>query len=255
MDYGKIKTLVFSPTGGTQKVAEIVANQIDRRHQVIDLCDNESEFSEVYINSEDIVVIAVPVYEGRVPDVALERIMEIPGSHATAIIVCVYGNRAYDNALALLLDAAKKADFRVVGAIAAIAEHSLFRDVASGRPDRKDQACLKQMTNQILNKMDYSNYAIPEVPGKVTPKKKKNQGMAPGITAQCTKCKLCVDQCPVYAIDPETLKADKSKCISCMRCASFCPLHARKLSKVTTSIGGAALGVICQNRKEPELFL
>ena len=53
-------------------------------------------------------VIAVPSYGGRVPQVAVDRISEIKGNGAKAVLLCVYGNRAYEDTLTELEDSAEK---------------------------------------------------------------------------------------------------------------------------------------------------
>lgn len=87
-------------------------------------------------------MIAVPSYGGRVPQAATERLSAIRGNGAKAVLLCVYGNRAYEDTLVELEDTAKQAGFRVIAAIAAIAEHSIARQFATGRPDAQDQARL-----------------------------------------------------------------------------------------------------------------
>lgn len=47
--------------------------------------------------------------------------------------------------------------------------------------------------------------------------------------AKCRKCNVCVDSCPVGAIDRETKKIDYSKCIECMCCHELCIYSAVKL--------------------------
>ncbi|MBI5029393.1 MAG: 4Fe-4S binding protein [Chloroflexi bacterium] len=44
--------------------------------------------------------------------------------------------------------------------------------------------------------------------------------------ASCVKCGDCVKQCPMGAIDPETIKNDPAECIMCMDCAAPCPKTA-----------------------------
>ena len=70
-------------------------------------------------------VIAVPSYGGRVPGTAAGRLGAIRGNGARAVLVCVYGNRAYEDTLVELQDIAKQAGFRVTAAVAAVAEHSI----------------------------------------------------------------------------------------------------------------------------------
>lgn len=46
---------------------------------------------------------------------------------------------------------------------------------------------------------------------------------------KCKKCNVCVDSCPVGAIDKETKKIDYGKCIECMCCHELCIHKAVKL--------------------------
>ena len=61
---------------------------------------------------------------------------------ARAVLMCVYRNRAYEDTLLELADTAEKAGFHVIAAVAAIAEHSVIREIAAGRPDAADRARL-----------------------------------------------------------------------------------------------------------------
>ena len=93
---------------------------------MIDLCDLKMEFQKVDIDKNDMVIIAMPSYGGRAPAVAISRLKEIKGNEAKCIIICVYGNRAYEDTLVEMEDAAKECGFRVIAAISAIAEHSIM---------------------------------------------------------------------------------------------------------------------------------
>lgn len=105
--------------------------------QSVDLTDSSVKFSDVALEKEDIAVIAVPSYGGRVPGTAAERLSAIRGNGARAILVCVYGNRAYEDTLVELQDIAKQAGFRVLSAVAAIGGASIARQFATGRPGRE----------------------------------------------------------------------------------------------------------------------
>ena len=41
--------------------------------------------------------------------------------------------------------------------------------------------------------------------------------------ASCRRCNICVENCPVQAIDPETRKIDYGTCIECLCCHELCP--------------------------------
>lgn len=248
-------TILFSPTGGTKHVADILAGELFHGQTAIDLCD--PAFACVSLTAEDIAIIAIPSYAGRVPCTATERMAKIQGNGARAILLCVYGNRAFDNTLAEMKDQAEKAGFLPIAAVAALAEHSMVRKVAAGRPDTEDLSVLKDMAAKIKVKLDSGDTAPVPVPGTVPEKPIGNFGgkMAPKATDACTHCRLCAEKCPTQAIGPETLDADKGKCIGCMRCISVCPSGARKMSVIIESLGGVALSVLCSQRKENELFL
>ena len=121
----KIYEITFSPTGGTKRVADFLSNKLSRDITDIDLSNENVDLNKYSLTNEDTVLIAVPSYSGRVPSTAAKRIAKIQGNGAKAIIVCVYGNRAYEDTLIELQDIMQQAGFIVISAIAAIAEHSI----------------------------------------------------------------------------------------------------------------------------------
>ena len=210
----------------------------------------------VHLTQEDVAVISVPSYGGRVPAVAVERLTMLNGQGARAVLVCVYGNRAYEDTLVELEDAAKQAGFRVIAAVAAVAEHSIVRQFAAGRPDAQDAKQLSDFAQQILAKLSAGDTSEPAIPGNRPYKKAGGAGMVPKPTKECTKCGVCAVECPVQAIDKEDpKKVDEKACISCMRCISVCPHSARKVNPVMLSAASLMLKKVCSERKDSELFL
>ncbi len=243
--------IVFSPTGGTEKAADIIARTWSENAVKIDLSNPKTDFAKCEINKEDMVLIAMPSFGGRAPAIAISRLKQIAGNGAKCTLVCVYGNRAYEDTLAEMEDAAKQSGFRVIAAIAAVAEHSIIPKYAAGRPDSSDKAQLTDFARRILSK----DGEAASIPGNRPYKKSSGGGLVPKAAKDCVKCGLCARECPVQAIDPETLTADAKKCISCMRCVKRCPHGARKVNGAMVAAAALAIKKACSVRKENELFL
>lgn len=243
--------IIFSPTGGTEKVANIISKHWSENTIKIDLSDSKTDFSGCEIDKEDRVLIAMPSFGGRAPAVAIERLKKIAGNGAKCTLICVYGNRAYEDTLAEMEDASKECGFKVVAAVTAVAQHSIIPQYAKNRPDTSDEKQLKQFAQQIADKTD----SAASVPGNRPYKKAAGAGLAPKPTKDCVKCGVCVKNCPVQAIDPVKFTADSKKCIACMRCMKQCLHNARKVNGAVVSIAAMAIKKACSVRKENELFL
>ena len=246
-----IVEIVFSPTGGTEKVAHLIRSHWGENTVKIDLSDAKTDFSQYVINGEDQVLIAMPSFGGRAPAVAIERLKQIAGNGAKCTLVCVYGNRAYEDTLVEMEDAAKECGFRVVAAVAAVAEHSIMPQYATGRPDETDKAQLADFAAKISGK----DSEIASLPGNRPYKKSGGAGLVPKPTKDCVKCGLCAEKCPVQAIDRASFAADPKLCIGCMRCVKQCPKNARTVNGLMVSAAAMAIKKACSVRKENELYL
>lgn len=254
----KFVQIVFSPTGGTKKVADIIAEEWRETKVFVDLSDAEADPSEIVIEPEDLALVAVPSYGGRVPGLAAERLSKIQGNQARCILVCVYGNRAYEDTLVELQDIVEKCGFRTAAGISAVAEHSIMHQYAAGRPNREDAAKLREFAGKIRERLadEKAPQTVPGMPGNRPYKKAGGAALVPRATKDCVNCGLCAENCPAQAISRENLKtADPEKCISCMRCVALCPKAARKVNSKAVSVVALAIKKACSERKENELFL
>ena len=233
----KYVQIVFSPTGGTLKAANAVTEEWSGSVEVIDLSDPNKNFSEYSFDSEDIALIAMPSYGGRVPATAAERLKKLKGGGAKCTLLCVYGNRAYEDTLVEMEDIAKECGFEVKAAIAAVAEHSIAHKYAAGRPDSEDIKKLKEFSGAAIRTMqDEAHTAELKLAGNRPYKKASGAGLVPKADQHCVKCGVCAQKCPVKAISTETVgTADAKKCISCMRCIKVCPHAARSANKAMVS--------------------
>lgn len=248
--------IYFSPTGGTKKAADLLVKGLADAVVPVNLTDRNTDLHSVSLTPDDVAVIAVPSYGGRVPAAAIQRLSTLRGNGARAVLVCVYGNRAYEDTLVELQDTAEQIGLHTVAAVAAIAEHSIARQFAAGRPDAQDQVQLAQFAQQIRDKLAAGDQTAPAIPGNRPYKKAGGAGMVPKPTKACVACGICAKECPVAAIDPNQPKnVDSKTCISCMRCVSVCPHGARQVNRVMLSAVGLALKKVCSERKDCELFL
>lgn len=249
--------ILFSPTGGTQRAAEVITSEWSTSVETIDLSNPAVDFSKCGLQPEDLVLIAVPSYGGRVPELAAQRLSRIHGNSAKCVLLCVYGNRAYEDTLVEMEDLAKRCGFDVIAAIAAVAEHSIMHQFATGRPDKEDVQQLKAFAGAILDKLGSAAPDSPlSLPGHRPYKKAGGAGLRPKATKDCTGCGLCAEQCPAQAISRENIRAaDPQKCISCMRCVVKCPNSARKVNRAMVAVASMTLKKVCSVRKECELFI
>lgn len=250
-----IYNITFSPTGGTQRVGDRLCQSLGANCVATDLCVSEGCLIAPCIGADDLAVISMPVYAGRVPAVAVHRLREIKSHGARCVIVAVYGNRAYDDALVEMLDVATELGYRVIAAIGAVAEHSIVRKYGAGRPDADDARDLALFAEAIARKLASGSDSVPEVPGN-RPYKTPKACPQPSAHGSCKECGLCAKQCPVGAISVDNPKrVDKDKCISCIRCVKVCPTHSRGIGKIVAAMVTQLLKKGCAMRKPNELFI
>ncbi|MFQ6866526.1 4Fe-4S binding protein [Blautia sp.] len=248
--------ITFSPTGGTDRVTDILAEAFSGKKKEIDLLSSDGSYDSLELHKEDVCFIAMPSYGGRIPKTAAERLVRIKGGGAKAVLVCVYGNRAYEDTLIELKDRAEDTGFIVYGAVAAVAEHSIMRKFAAGRPDEKDREELWSFGKELKKKLEKQEPGEISVPGNHPYKKLGTIPFIPKPGRGCNSCGYCARFCPVGAIDPKNVKnVDEKKCISCMRCVSVCPKSVRKLNKVALFVAEKKMAKLFEERKENQLFL
>lgn len=243
----------FSPTGGTKRAALCLGRMLARETRATDL---SMQSSAPVFTADDAVLFAAPVFGGRIPSYALQRLQQCEGNGAAAITAVVYGNRAYDDALLELTDSLKRLGFRIAASAALIAEHSMLRTLATGRPDAQDQSDYREFAEKIAAKLCNEALDEPVVPGKRPYAPWTAPPMTPAASADCTRCGLCAASCPTGAIPQENPQTtDRARCMLCMRCVAICPQQARALPPTAQAMLQQKLSPLKNIRRANELFL
>lgn len=211
----------FSPSGGTLRAAREMAQLLGEGARWIDLVDPEQR--EAKLGQEDLLLLALPVYAGRIP--AVEGSLDgLSGNDTPCILLVAYGNRHYDEALAQMQRLMKGRGFRCVGAAAVITPHIFAPALGAGRPNETDLELLSGFATQVREKLERGTWDEPCLPGQPEPEPKKAVPVPKYRDAEkCVRCGLCARRCPALAMDRNTLEWDEVQCISCMACVYICP--------------------------------
>jgi len=264
MNISKVWGVSFSPTQTSKKIVDAVSAGVEGvESDSLDLT-YPGKIEERTFKPDELVIIGVPVYAGRVAPLAVERLKAIKGSMTPAVLVVLYGNREYEDALIELKDIAVAASFLPVAAAAFVGEHSFSSSqmsIAPGRPDSADLVSAASFGRKVVKKIgelqDFSSLSILQVPGNVP--YKEGMGSLP-ITpkvdeAACTQCGMCVPSCPGGAITiDDNVIMDVESCIFCCACIRTCPEDAVSIDAPPMQEKRLWLHENCAERKEPELY-
>lgn len=265
MEIKSAKLIYFSPNGTTKSILDAVAKGIAVEEvNTVDITRSEVRKGKPAKISEDLVMISVPVYFGRIPQPAYDYLTKLQGNHKPVVIMTVFGNRGYGDSLIELQEICRKIELQVIAAAAFIGEHAFSTDkisIALNRPDgddlRKAEDFGQQIRQNILSCSRIEEIPEPNVSGKL-PLKKRPKDLFACVSRRdtqiCMKCGLCVQCCPMGAINEETLAVNNDLYIHCCACIKRCPQNARKMQNTKFKMVSKMLAMTCKTRKEPIIF-
>lgn len=266
MDIKSLKLAYFSPTGTTKSIVQAFARGFE--HDTVEQIDATRPFvreKPLRTSGNDLLVVAVPVYIGRVPALLSEWLNAIEADKTPTVCVVVYGNREYEDSLLELQDVVKERGGIPVACAAFIGEHSFSSSetpIAVSRPDTADLQLAEKFGGRIRERLlpFSSTDQISEVivPGKRPYRESEDIPSINFISVGdgCMSCGACAAVCPVGAIDDEdhSSSTDKEQCIWCCACIKSCPEGARAMKTGAVKDIAVRLSDMCKERKEPELF-
>lgn len=265
MSVDAAQIIFFSPTGTTRHVLMAIGHGTGLAMPApVDLTLPDGESQATSLAKNTLAIIGTPVYAGRVPETALARLDSLAGDGTPAVLVVVYGNRAFEDALLELVTFVSARGFIPLVAGAFVGEHSfssLATPIAVGLPDATDLTRAEQFGRLIRERLrDTEGEVFPAlvVPGSVPYRERAGSARAAPVSREdvCMHCGQCATVCPVAAIwVTETVETDPTVCIQCCACLRTCPSGARTMADPHVLAIAQRLTTNCATRREPELFL
>jgi Uncharacterized Fe-S center protein len=212
---------------------------------------------------DDLVIFAVPVYIGRVPNLIKPWLATVKGNGAFGVPVVVYGNRNFDDALVELYDMLCENGFVCTAAAAFVGEHSFSTVLGAGRPDARDLVLASTFGRKVAGLSEPMKSTIPGHRPYQFYKAVDDDGhpfdirKAKPVTdaSKCTNCGLCASLCPMGSIATSDPAVVEGICIKCGACIKRCPAGAKRFIDAEYL---RHLAILERNfasiRREPQLF-
>ncbi len=274
MNNKSVSCLTFSPTGTTKTISEAIAQGMKAKQiHYMDCTKRSDRETNSFMFTGDVAILAVPVYYGRVPEEIVPFLNSLKSGNKPVVLVVVYGNREYEDALLELHDIASARGFIPLAGAAFIGEHSystVEKPIAHARPDTNDIGKaetfglkIKEMMDTIASPDEIKKFDLPGNTPYVEPENLHNIKEARNVlsftpetdSGLCSDCGKCAEVCPTGAVDPDNVsQINKWECQICFACIKNCPEKAKKMTDTHFLAAIDQLYQMNQERKEPEMY-
>ena len=237
----RILIIIFSATGNTAKIAEVIQEELkqlgaDIEEKDITSYDDRKDLLDLTLYQA--VIFGFPIHARRAPRIVREWLDTLDGQGKLCATFFTYGgftvhpihfstreileNRGFDlvssaeflakhtfniGGWSAMENRPNESDFRVAREFAK-QTYKRFVGEDPGRPDEFDKTELTQEKLDEGEKLPL--LAITQLPSR--------------MGADCSMCMICEELCPTHAMNAEMGEvSEKEKCIACLRCIDNCP--------------------------------
>lgn len=268
MEIRRIVAAYFSPTGNTEKLAKAMAQAIadsiepscesgDGANapavEFLDFTRPDARGTNYEFAKDDLLIIGLPVYAGRLPNKILPFVQSnLKGDGTLSLPFVCFGNRDFGDGISELVYEQRNTGFRPAAAAAFATQHAFATELAHGRPDDKDMEDAKALALGLWeavrkaggdsgsdNPSGPAEFADLTVEGNMPPGPYYRPLRADGepavflkakpvtYTEKCVRCGTCARVCSMGSIDPEDVTSVPGICIKCQACVTHCPAGAK----------------------------